>query len=288
MSYVLLAIVVLSWGFSWFAITLQVGEAQAIVSVAHRFILASVVMCTGLVVTGRFRRIPWKDHLWLAGLGTCLFSMNFISFYLAANHLPSGLLSVIFATAAIFGALNQWLFFRKPMEARVILAALMGVVGLALLLAPEIDHAGLDRVPLWSLALPFVGTYLFSIGNLISARLSQRYSLPNIVGQGMIYGALAASLLALITGQEFVFPHSVPYWSGVVFLALVASLLAFLTYLTLVNREGPARASYATVLFPLVAMAVSTVAEGYVWGVGSVLGLILTLGGTVLIFARRG
>lgn len=243
-------------------------------------------MCAGLVVTGKFRVLPPRDQPWLAGLGFCLFSMNFISFYIAADYLPSGLLSVIFATAAIFGALNTWLFTKRPLECKILLAAAMGVTGLALLLGPEVSR-GEVSAPWWAIALPFAGTYLFTIGNLISARLSQTHSLTNIVGQGMVYGALVAILLTLVSGHAFVVPNNPVYWAGVVFLALISSLLAFMTYLTLVNREGAARASYATVLFPIVAMIVSTWAEGYVWTIASVLGLGLALGGTVLIFARR-
>lgn len=285
MIHVLLAAVVFAWGFSWYAITLQVGEAPALVSVAYRFILAAGVMCLGLGVTGRFRLISWADQRWLVALGFCLFSMNFLSFYLAAHYLPSGILSVIFATAAIFGALNAWLFLRKPLEAGVLVAAVLGVVGLALLLWPELVRPDGRTVPWWAFALPFLGTYLFSLGNLISARLSQRHSVFNIVGQGMVWGAVWLVALCLLRGDSFVLPASPLYWAGVVYLALVASLLAFLTYLTLVSRVGVARASYATVLFPIVAMIVSTGAEGYQWSLPSVVGLLMALGGTYLTFA---
>lgn len=286
MSYLLLATVVFAWGFSWYAITLQVGEASAFVAVAYRFILAAAVICTTLIATGRWRFIPWRDQKWLALLGMCLFSMNFVSFYLAALYLPSGLLSVVFATAAIFGAFNARLFLGKRLEPRVLLAAALGVTGLALLLGPEIAAAQTTKAPWWTFALPILGTYLFSIGNIVSARLSQSYPLPNIIAQGMIWGTLLLLTLCLITGQTFVLPASPLFWGGVVYLALVASLLAFLTYLTLVNRVGTARASYATVLFPILAMMVSTWAEGYHWTALSTLGLALALGGTVLTFAR--
>lgn len=287
MSYLLLAAVVLAWGFSWFAITWQVSEAHAFISVAHRFVLASLVMCGGLAVSGRLKRVALRDHAYLGVMGLCLFSLNFISFYIAAIYLPSGLLSVIFATAAIFGALNQWVFFGQRLETRVILATVLGVSGLALLLGPEVFEGDGRPVPWWAVALPFVGTFLFSLGNLASARLSRSYGLPNIVGQGMCYGALTCLMLCLISGQPITFPDSALYWAGAVFLALISSLLAFMAYLTLVNREGVARASYATVLFPILAMFVSSQIEGYVWTWSAAIGLALALGGTVMVFARR-
>jgi len=286
MSYILLAIVVFAWGFSWYAITLQVSEASALISLTYRFILAAVIMCVGLVVTRRWRTIPWRHQPWVFALGCCLFSMNFLSFYLAANYLTSGLLSVIFSTAAIFGALNAWLWLRNSLELRVVVAALVGTFGLYLLLRPEIHGSGTSVKVWWTIVLPFVGTYLFSLGNIISTRLAKTYSLPNIIGQGMTWGAVILILFSLIFNQDWVIPSSSLFWSGVVYLALVSSILAFFTYLALVNRVGPARAAYATVLFPIVAMLVSTAMENYQWTPLSVAGLVLVLGGTVLIFSQ--
>ena len=288
MNAILLAVVVFAWGFSWYGILLQVGEASALISVTYRFCLAASVMCAGLVLTGRFRAIPLRDHGLLAALGFCLFSMNFLCFYIAANHLPSGLLSVIFATAAIHGAINGWLFLGQRLEPRVLLAAVLGLAGLALLLGPEIDGKTAGRAPLWAIALPFLGTFLFSLGNIASAKLSARHALPNVVGQGMAWGAIMLTVACVVTGEPFVLPGSASFWGGLAFLALVSSLLAFLTYLTLVNRVGTARAAYATVLFPIVAMLVSTFAEGYEWSLAAGLGLCMALGGTVLVFGGRG
>ncbi len=290
MSFVLLAIVVFAWGFSWYAITLQVSEASALLSLTYRFILAAMIMCAGLVITRKWSFIPLRDQPWLIALGFCLFSMNFLSFYLAAYYLTSGLMSVIFSTAAIFGAINAWIFFRSKLEVRVIAAALLGVLGLYLLLRPEIHGAQTTDSAAnawWAIVLPFVGTYLFSLGNLISAKLTKQYTLPNIIGQGMIWGAVILVLFCLVFGESWVLPQSLLFWSGVVYLALVSSILAFVTYLALVNRVGPARAAYATVLFPIVAMLVSTAAEGYEWTSLSILGLLMALSGTLLIFAQR-
>jgi len=286
-SLILLVVVVFAWGFSWYAITLQVSEATALISLTYRFILAAVVMCTGLMVTGKWKIIAWRDQFWLLGLGFCIFSMNFLSFYLAAYHLTSGLLSVIFSTAAIFGAINAWLFYRTPLEPRVFIAALLGTGGLYLLLYPDIHTPNTSTAVWWAVALPMIGTYLFSIGNLISARLTKVYTLPNVIGQGMLWGAIILVVFCFIFKEDWVIPQSTLFWTGLVYLALVSSLLAFITYLALVNRVGPAKASYATVLFPIVAMLVSTGAEAYTWSLQAFVGLAMALSGTYLLFGWR-
>lgn len=49
---------------------------------------------------------------------------------------------------------------------------------------------------------------------------------------------------------------------------------------------GPARAAYCTVLFPVVALSVSTYAEGYQWTMPALLGLALVMLGNLLVFTK--
>ena len=285
MSALLLSVVVMSWGLSWYAIELQLGVVPPLVSIFYRFLLAAIFLIGLLALFGRLRPIPLARHGRLLGLGFCLFSMNFFCFYLAAEILPSGLLSVIFATAAIMGALNQRVFLGKPLSGRILVGAMFGVVGLALLSWDSVLDADAGG-SLLLMVLPFLGTYLFSIGNLLSVRLSQDHDLPNVVAHGMVYGAAICLVICLIARLPFPLPGDPVYWGSLLYLSGIASVVAFLTYLTLVNREGPARAAYATVLFPIVAMMVSTWLEGFVWTFWAAVGLSLALAGTALVFSN--
>ena len=46
------------------------------------------------------------------------------------------------------------------------------------------------------------------------------------------------------------------------YLALFGSVVAFWAYVTLIGRIGPDRAAYTSLLFPVVALLISTVVEG--------------------------
>jgi len=63
-------------------------------------------------------------------------------------------------------------------------------------------------------------------------------------------------------------------------------VIGFTAYLILVGRMGPERAAYCTVLFPVVALCISTVYEGYSWGALSLCGLALVLAGNLLAFIQ--
>ena len=67
------------------------------------------------------------------------------------------------------------------------------------------------------------------------------------------------------------------------FLAVFATVIGFWSYLTLLGRIGADRAAYVSVLFPIVALALSTAFEGYHWTLAAAAGIALTVFGNVVI-----
>ncbi|MDH3716107.1 MAG: hypothetical protein OET44_19930 [Gammaproteobacteria bacterium] len=63
--------------------------------------------------------------------------------------------------------------------------------------------------------------------------------------------------------------------------------MAFGNYLTLLGRLGAGRTAYATVVFPIVALAISTAFEGYTWRPASLCGVLLVLLGNLLVVSNR-
>ena len=279
---------VLIWGTTWFAIALQAGPVPVLVSVFYRFALAAILFLAGLAVTGRLKLPQREQHKWLFAQALCLFSLNFICFYTAAQYIPSGLESVIFSLATIFNALNARLFFGDKITRKVMLASVMGISGLILLFGRDIlTDTGSEAVK--GIALAGLGTLFFSFGNMVSRRNSQAGISPVTANAwGMGYGALILLGLVMATGTSMIAPSGLTYSAALLYLAVFGSIIGFTTYLVLVARIGSARAAYATVLFPIIALAISTLYEGYVWHWTAILGLILALSGNVIMFARPG
>jgi drug/metabolite transporter (DMT)-like permease len=104
-----------------------------------------------------------------------------------------------------------------------------------------------------------------------------------IVAWGMLYGAGILAIFAVLRGHPFIVEPTAPYLAGLLYLALIASVMAFACYLTLLGRIGADRAAYVTVMLPVVALAVSTVLEGYRWSIPAGLGLAAVLVGNLLV-----
>ncbi|HKT15416.1 MAG TPA: EamA family transporter, partial [Allosphingosinicella sp.] len=72
------------------------------------------------------------------------------------------------------------------------------------------------------------------------------------------------------------------------YLGLIGSAYSFTVYFTLIRRIGPARAAFSTLLVPIIAMALSTAVEGYLWSPVALVGGVLTLAGLfIALDARR-
>ena len=288
MTAFLFAILIVSWGFSWYAIKLQLGIVPPEVSVCYRFALAALVLWAGLALTGRLQRAQWADHRRFALMGLFLFGLNFMAMYEATHYISSGVVAVLFSTASVFNVVNQWIGLGQRPKPRILLGATLGVAGIGLVFAREVIHLGATQGTALGVLLALGGTLSFSIGNILSARLkAARVDMPNTVARGMTYSAAYFAIYTLIRGDSFGFDVSASYVLSLAYLAVIGSVLAFLAYLSLIGRVGADRAAYATVFFPLVALGVSTVFEGYEWSGVALVGLGLILLGNIVIFAPK-
>ncbi len=281
-------ITVLIWGSTWLAIKYQLGSVDPMVSVVYRFSLAALLLMLWCSVTRLNMRFSLKEHLYMALQGTLLFSLNYWLFYVAELHITSGLAAVIFSTILIMNMVNGTLFLGTPLDTKVIAGAVLGLLGICLVFRPELAKFHFGENGFLGMILCMAATYLASLGNIVSAR-NQRHGLPIIQTNafGMAYGAILMIGLAWVIGKPFNFVFSSSYITALIYLALFGSIIAFGCYLSLVGRIGADRAAYATLLFPIVALTISTIWENYQWSFEAVLGITLILGGNLLMLNTR-
>lgn len=287
MNVFLYAATVLIWGTTWIAISMQTGTVAPLVSVFYRFALAAVLMLVVLSLLGRLRRISARDHLFCVLQGICVFGLNFYCFYTANAYINSGLESVLFSLATLFNAVNSAVFFGVRPGRRLLWANLLGLVGIVCLFWHDLQSAQLSSAALTGIGLSLLGTFGFSLGNMISVRHQRRgLNVLSTNSYAMGYGALAMLALALLRGEAFIVDWSIGYIGSLLYLSLIGSVIGFAAYFALVGRIGAGAAAYATVLFPLIALGLSTLFEGYQWTGMAVVGLVLILLGNLVMFYR--
>ncbi|WP_083607765.1 DMT family transporter [Thalassospira sp. TSL5-1] len=283
----LYAAVVLIWGSTWIAIKYQLSVSPEL-AVAYRFVLAAIL----LLVYCALRKLPMRysrrDHVFMAVMGLCLFSLNYVFLYIAEGELTSGLIAVIFSAIVIMNMINGMIFFKRRPEMRTVIGAMIGLGGICVIFAPDLARFDLSGGAGYALVLSLLACYVASLGNMISAR-NQARGIPVMQANayGMMYGALFLVVYVLASGQPIVFDTSPSFVIALVYLAVFGSILAFGFYLTLLGRIGADRAAYSSVMFPVVALTISTFVEGFVWQDSIIFGVALTLLGNIVILSGR-
>lgn len=279
---------ILIWGSTWLGIKFQLGSVDPALSVAYRFALAALILFVWCLA----RRLPMKfspgHHFYIALQGIFLFAVNYLLFYLAELQITSGLAAVAFSTIVVMNLLNGRVFLGTQVELKVLLGGGLGMVGLVLLFWPEMAAVNFSGPVVAGVLLSFAATYLASLGNIISAR-NQRLHLPVVQTNafGMAYGSLCMALVVLVSGTPVTIELTASYLLSLAYLALFGSVIAFGCYLSLVGRIGPGRAAYTTLLFPVVALALSTIWEDYHWSLPAGCGVALILCGNYLALAKK-
>ena len=286
-NLLLYAITILTWGSSWLAIKFQLGYVDPMASITYRFLLAAGASWLYCLYSGRLMRFGILDHGFMLLQGASLFCFNYLLIYICELTLISGLVALIFSTIVVMNMMNGSFFLKNRFEFHMGLGACIGLMGMVLVFWPEISDFETGSENLIAIALALLGTFSASVGNIVSAR-NQRHGIPVIESNtyGMTYGALIMLTLSLITGQEFSFEMTASYVGSLLFLAFFATIIAFLSYLTLLGRVGVDRGAYASLIFPLVALGISTVVEGYQWSTYAGIGIALIVTGNLLILKR--
>lgn len=287
-AFLLYIATVLIWGSTWYAIKLQLGTVAPEVSLFYRFGLAALLLLGWCVATGKSLRFAPRDHGFFALLGLFLFGLNYLLFYIATEHLTTGLIAIIFSTIVVMNIFNGAIFLKRPVELRTVIGAALGLAGIATIFSPEFQSGGLSTLIVASIVLSIAATYSASLGNIVAVR-NQQAGLPVIQGNalGMSYGAILMGCVAVLRDLEFNYDPTWAYTGSLLYLSIFGSVIAFWCYLTLLGRIGPERAAYATVLFPVVALTLSTVLEDYSWTTGALIGALLVLIGNVVILSDR-
>ncbi len=284
----LFAACVAIWGSTWLAITFQLGAVAPEASVFYRFLLASALLFAYCRARGLPLAFTARQHAWIAFQGFLMFSISYVCVYYAEEHLVSGLVAVGYSASPLLNMLGMRLAFGTRMTARVAAGAALGILGITLVFWPEFSHLRSDGNVALGAFFTAAAVVLSAASNMAAQR-NQQAGLPvwQTMAWGMLYGALATLGIVAALGKPLGFEPTPGYVLSLLYLAVFGSILAFGGFLTLLGRIGAARAGYIGVMVPIVALAISSVFEGYRWQWLALAGVAVSVAGNVIILRRR-
>jgi drug/metabolite transporter (DMT)-like permease len=286
----LTAIVVctLCWGTTWFAITLQLGVVDPVVSVVYRFAFAAVLLFAWCALRREKIALTRAQHVAAFGVGFATFTINYTLVYWAEQRVTSAVVAVVFATMAFANLIGFRIVFGQRASLLAWFAASLGVAGVALLSWEEIASSQFSAQAMTGILLTLVGVAAAVVGNVFARRGEVAgSSVAASTGWAMAYGAGALALFALATGKVWSIEPTWGYLLSFLHLSVNGSVVAFLMYYGLARRRGYATASYVSALAPMLAMLMSSLFEGKSWGLMALGGVVLALTGQVLLLRTR-
>jgi drug/metabolite transporter (DMT)-like permease len=281
----------LIWGSTWIVIIDQLGGGRAGAvppawSVAYRFAIAAAAMFLYARWRGERLGIDRGGHALALLFGLPQFFLSYNLVYAAELYVTSGLVAVVFAMMIVPNAAFARIFLGHPIGRAFLAGSAAALAGIALLFVKELRAAGGRDEVMLGIGLALLAMLGSSASNVVQAAAPmRRRPIATMLAWGMLYGALADALFAWALFGPPTIEIRAGYWIGLIYLGLFASALAFALYFHVLRAIGPARAAYSGVLIPLLAMALSSLFEGYRWtplaiggGLLAVTGLVIALG----------
>jgi len=258
------------WGASFLFMRIVAPVLGPVVTAESRTLIAGVGLALYFAVIGLGAQ--WRRHgRHYVVVGILSSALPFLLWAYAALSLQAGLLSVLNATAPMFGALCAAVILRERLTGRRIVGLVVGVLGVALVTRPDSDAALHYPAILGALAACFcyglVATYIKHWANHVPSR-------NMAAGSQLAAGLLLTPLIPLWPPMAAPTPLVV---ASVLALGLVCSGIAYLLYFRLIADIGATGALTVTYLIPVF---------GVMWGVlflGETISLSMLAGAALVV-----
>ena len=287
-NFILFGITLFCWSPTWYVIKFQLGYVDPLVSVFYRFFAASIIIFIYLLIRNKNLRFSLNHHVWFLIFGICLYSLNYVFFYLSNTYLISAFPAIVFSTVVIMNILGETFYFKKKPTLKTFVGATIGMIGIIIIFNDEIFNFSLSNGTHVGLFLALLGTFCASTGNMVHQRnLNNNFPLIETIAYAMLYGSLVTLLITQMKGTELLFEYSFSYIASLTYLSIVGSIFAFIFYLKLLEKVGAGRAGYVGVAMPVLALLISTIFEGLEWQLDLILGLPILIIGAVLVINQK-
>jgi len=227
----------------------------------------------GLLLLAIVRRLPtgvwWLRSFVLGALNISIFlSMLFV----AAYRLPGGIAATVAAVQPLFAVFLAALLLASPLRPVSIVAALVGIGGVALLVLTP--HAVLDAV---GIAAGLTGAASMAVGNVLARKWQPPVSLLTFTAWQLTAGGLLLVPVVLIVEPSIPAPTGANLF-GLVWLGLIGAALTYALWFRGIARLDSAVVSPLLFLSPLTAVLLGWTLLGQTLDAPQIVGIAFVIG----------
>ncbi|QEX21845.1 ABC transporter permease [Hypericibacter adhaerens] len=289
-EWLLLGLLSLVWGGSFFFNRVLVVELHPFTVVFFRVALAAAALLVVLRITGH--SLPRSARLWGSFFVMGLLN-NLIPFGLIVwgqTQIASGLAAILNATTPLFTALIVHFLAQDPRERLTghrLLGVVIGLVGVVLIVGPA-SLAGLGLNLLAQVAV--LGAALsYGFANNFGRRFRAAGVPPLVAATGQVSATTIMSLpLMLLIDRPWELPAfpSATTIAALVGLALLSTSLAYVIFFRLLSGAGAVNVALVTLLVPASALLLGALVFGERLDWHQLAGMAVILAGLVVIDGR--
>jgi len=285
--WVALWVVYLVWGSTYLGIKVAVRTLPPLLTAGTRFLAAAALLAAVLLVARRSLRVVRREALSAAGLGVVLLACGVGMVHVAETRIDSGVAAMIAGSVPL-----QIVVWRSVAGDRVpratVLAAVVGLAGLALVVGPDGLGGGSVAV---GLLVMLAASLAWSRGSFVSRRLT----LPADPFVATVYEMLGGGLVLVAAGLavgEAGRLDSGAFQAGPLaawaYLTVVGSVVAFSAYVWLLRNAPISQVVTHQYVNPLVAVALGALLLGERPGTATLAGAALIVGAVVVTARHEG
>jgi drug/metabolite transporter (DMT)-like permease len=279
------AIIYFVWGSTFLFIRIGVREVPPFLLAAIRFLVAGLVLYIWMLAHGE--RSP-TTRQWTSAsvLAILIFVLDYGLLFWAEQRVPSGLAAVMLATIPVFMALSEIILLRtQRLTARLALALLIGIAGVAVLVSRSLNLGGPPIDTLGATAL-IIAAISWSIASALSRKLPLPSSKVMSSGAQMLAGGVFLTVTAAALGEFRNFhPATVSRqaWLSLLYLIVAGSIIGFTAYVWLLHHESPTKVGTYAYVNPVVAVILGYFLGGESLSLRTVLGTLFVLISVIII-----
>jgi len=245
------------WGSTYLAIDIAVEHIPPALMCGMRFFIAGAFMLAYCALRGRKVRYTALQLVRMAVVGNLLLTGGNLTLSYAERHVASGLSALMVAITPLwFLILDQWLLGHHHIALRGKVGLALGLVGLIILLWPDLTTTGaLSREQLWSSLSLVGGSFSWALGSVLSKRWKSA-DVDQFSGTAwqMTFAGMANFAIAALVGE---FAHVV--WTArsvgaTAYLIVCGSWMGYTAYIYLLAHVPTSKVSTYAYVNPVVAV----------------------------------
>ena len=272
------AIAPIAWGATYYVTQLLLPVDAPLWGSALRALPAGIV----LLLIARTWPHGIRDWGRTAFLGFLNVGGFFLLLYIAAQLLPTSIASSIMAASPLVLALFAWALAGQKPTARMFAGAVIGILGVLLLVA-----GAFGAIDVWGVVASAAGLVSSSVGFVLTKRWGMTADAVGASAWQLLFGGVLLLAVALV------FEGAPPVldgggWLGVAFVTLIGTALANVAWFHGLERLSAGTVGIIGLLNPVTGVLLGLLLGGESLAAPQLVGIVLVLVGIVIGQQRMG